>query len=161
MPPTAPRRERFSRVCQTHTTFVWSTVYICCALAAGQGLPQLLQMDWLALSSWNMEKDGVELLSLRGKSFTPGTAGVCQTVQCSWGSPAPAGGMCWLWPSLPALLSSSTPAPLQEPPVLLCWTWELPWDKGDQPGWAETEQKLSRLKIYCDLGGMFIFELSL
>lgn len=114
MPPTAPRRERFSRVCQTHTTFVWSTVYICCALAAGQGLPQLLQMDWLALSSWNMEKDGVELLSVRGKSFTPGTAGVCQTVQCSWGSPAPAGGMCWLWPSLPALLSSPTPAPLQE-----------------------------------------------
>lgn len=80
MPPTAPRRERFSRVSQTHTTFVWSTVYICCALAAGQGLPQLLQMDWLALSSWNMEKDGVELLSLRGKSFTPGIAGVCQTV---------------------------------------------------------------------------------
>lgn len=50
----------------------------------------------------------------------------------SLGSPAPPEGMCWLWPPLPATLSSSTatPALLQEPPVLLCWIWELPVGKG-------------------------------
>lgn len=140
MPPTAPRRERFSRLCQTHTTFVWSTVYICCALAAGQGLPQLLQMDWLALSSWNMEKDGVELLSLREiihswYCWCLSDSAVLLGQPCSCRRDVLALAI----PSCPAQLFHSCSPP--GAPVLLCWTWELPWDKGDQPGWAETEQK--------------------
>lgn len=40
-----------------HTPPLFRALFISAtALAAGHGLPKLLQMDWLAPNSWNMEK---------------------------------------------------------------------------------------------------------
>lgn len=57
------------------------------ALTAGHGLRQLLQMEWLAPSSWNMEKDEMEHLHSfpwKRKSLASDTAAHCQTKLRQW-----------------------------------------------------------------------------